>query len=136
MIDSAQIVRLARDCLDTPFLHQARVPGVGLDCAGVLVHILQSLGLPCIDERGYPRLPYRGLIKSILDAQPALSTINRDDMQAGDILLMRFRKEPQHVAVFTGTGIVHSYSAIGRVVEHGLDELWKKRITAVYRIIG
>lgn len=134
-MDSTRIIQLARDCLGTPFKHQARLPGVGLDCAGVLVHVLVSLGLPCIDERGYPRYPYRGLIKSILDSQPALRAIPRSELSAGDWLLMRFKREPQHVALFTGSTMIHAYSGSGKVVEHGMDETWKKRITHCYRII-
>ena len=135
MIDSQRVIQIARDCIGTPFQHQARVPGIGLDCAGVLVHVLQSLDLPCIDERGYPRYPYRGLIKSILDSQPSLRSIPRSELAAGDWLLMRFKIEPQHVALFTGSTMIHAYSGSGRVVEHSLDQVWKKRITHVYRII-
>lgn len=135
MIDPDKIIELARGCMETPFKHQGRVPGVALDCAGVLVHVLTSLGLPCIDERGYPRSPYKGLIKSILDSQPALENVGRSDPEPGNVLLMRFKIEPQHVAIFTGSTIIHAYSGIGRVVEHSIDSAWKKRITSVYRIV-
>jgi len=130
------IVQAATECMGTPFHHQGRVVGVGIDCAGVLVHILKSLELPFIDEKGYPRLPYRGLIKSILDSQPALEEIDKKTIQRGDVLLMRFLREPQHVAIYTGSTMIHSYSEIGRVVEHSLDNLWSKRITNAYRIIS
>lgn len=134
MIDPQRVIEIARSTMGTPFRHQGRVVGVGIDCAGVLVHILRTLGLPHDDSRGYPRLPYEGLIESILDAQPSLVAYPKSQMQPGDVLLMRFRTEPQHVAICTGETIIHSYSAIGRVVEHRLSPVWRARIVKIYRI--
>lgn len=129
------IVNAASACMGTPFHHQGRLVGVGIDCAGVLVHIFNTLGLPYIDEKGYPRRPYKGLIKSILDSQPSLQAIDKKTIARGDVLLMRFLHEPQHVAIYTGKTIIHSYSGVGRVVEHSLDRMWTKRITHAYRIV-
>ena len=131
-----QIIELARECIGTPFQHQARVVGRGLDCAGVLVHILRSLNLPHIDERGYPRTPYKGLIRSILESQPCLHLVDKSDQQVGDVLLMKFVREPQHVAILTGGTIIHAYSRIGRCVEHGYTDEWKRRVTHVFRVIA
>ena len=57
-------------------------------------------------------------------------------MLPGDLLLMRFAGEPQHLAVFTGETIIHAYQATGRVVEHSLDDKWRRRIVRVYRFVG
>lgn len=136
MIDTDRIINLARACLGTPFVHQGRVPGVGLDCAGLLVHVLHELGLPYIDELGYGRHPYRGQIKAILDGQPCLLELPRGQRQPGDVLLIRFKTEPQHVAFFTGSTMVHAYSGSGRAVEHGIPPEWEHRIVTAYRIVG
>jgi cell wall-associated NlpC family hydrolase len=129
------VVTAAMQCMGTPFLHQGRIVGRGIDCAGVLEHALKTLGLPYIDERGYPRLPYRGLIKSILDSQPSMRLLpKKSDMQRGDVLLMKFKTEPQHVAIYTGKTVIHSYADIGRVVEHDLTADWYNRTTHAYRI--
>lgn len=130
-----RIIELARECVGTPFQHQARVVGRGLDCAGVLVHVLRSLELPHIDERGYPRTPYKGLIRSILESQPSLQPVPRADAQAGDVLLMRFAREPQHVAILAGETIIHAYADCGRCVEHGFTAEWRRRVTDVYRVV-
>lgn len=128
------IIAAARECLETPFHHQGRVVGVGMDCAGVLVHILQRHGLPYVDERGYPRYPYHGLMQRILDSQPSLLKISRKQLEAGDVLLMRYRSEPQHVAIYTVATIIHGSSEHGRCVEHTLDSHARFRVTAAYRI--
>lgn len=131
-----QIIAIARECLGTPFKHQGRVVGRGIDCAGVLAHILRSLDLPHVDERGYPRQPYDGLIVSILRSQPCLQEIPKSDAESGDILLMRFAREPQHVAIHAGETIVHAYSQIGRCVEHGFTDEWRRRVTHAFRVIA
>jgi cell wall-associated NlpC family hydrolase len=42
------MVLAARECLGTPFQHQGRVPGVGLDCVGVAIYAAREVGLnPC-----------------------------------------------------------------------------------------
>lgn len=132
----SKIVAAARACLGTPFRHQGRLVGVGMDCAGVLIHVLNTLGLPHDDEKGYPRHPYAGMLETILNRQPSLTEISRSAARHGDVLLMRFRREPQHIAIHAGATMIHSYSGIGRVIEHTLDDLWKRRITAAYRITG
>lgn len=130
------IMAAARECLGTPFHHQGRVLGVGMDCAGVLVHILQRHNLPYTDERGYPRFPYHGLMQRILDGQPSLKRIARSEIAMGDVLLMRYKAEPQHVAIYGGKTIVHGSSEHGRCVEHTLDGSARLRVTAAYRIVN
>lgn len=129
------IIAAARECIGTRFHHQGRVLGVGMDCAGVLVHILDRHGLPYTDERGYPRYPYHGLMQKILDGQPSLRKIPRRDIATGDVLLMRYRSEPQHVAIYAGRTIIHGSSEHGRCVEHTLDPSARFRVTAAYRIV-
>lgn len=125
------IVLAARGCLGTPFRHQGRLPGIALDCAGVAVHVAQSLGCAVDEPRAYGRLPHDGLLESWLDRQPYL--VRAAAPAAGDILLMRFVTEPQHLAVCAGPTIVHAYERIGRTVEHDLDARWRRRIVRVYR---
>jgi len=136
MIDPDHIVAIARETMGTPFRHQGRLPGVGIDCAGVLVHVLKSLGLPHDDLAGYPRLPYRNMIRAVLDAQPCLERVRPREIEAGNVLLMTMHRftEPMHVAIYTGSTIVHAYADMQRVVEHSLTPEWRARITNVYRI--
>lgn len=58
-VTAADIVAAARALLGTPFHHQGRVPGVGVDCAGVPICIARALGLvaPDWDVTAYPRVP-------------------------------------------------------------------------------
>lgn len=130
----ADILAAARECLGTPFAHQGRIAGVGLDCAGLVCHVAQRLGLQYDAPTNYPRQPYHGLLQQTLDAQPCLRTV--EHMQPGDVLLMRFRTDPQHLAITTGDGLIHAYQAAGKCCEHGLDAAWRARIVGIYRFEG
>lgn len=113
------------------FRHQGRIPGQWLDCAGLIAYVADQIGADYNELPGYGRVPNNGLLESVLDNQPCLERVF--DKQPGDILLMRFAKEPQHVAIFTGDTIIHSYEAVGKVCEHRLDSVWAKRIVRIYR---
>jgi NlpC/P60 family putative phage cell wall peptidase len=131
-----QIVAAARACLKTPFVHQARVRGVGLDCAGLVMECANALGAHYIDYPGYPRQPFDGMLEKMLADQPCLKKISRTEMQPGDVLLMRIKTAPQHLGIYAGDGfMVHAYSQVGRVVEQRIDADWQKKITAVYRFV-
>lgn len=130
-----RIIEAARECMGTPFLHQGRRIHQGMDCAGLLVHVFQRLDLPYHDNHGYPALPSNNQICRILDAEPSLRRQFNRDLFPGAVLLMRIKKEPQHIAIYTGGTIVHSYSGVGRVVEHDLDVAWRRRIMRIYRIV-
>jgi cell wall-associated NlpC family hydrolase len=125
------ILAAARGCIGTPFRHQGRIAGQSLDCAGLVVHVAKTIGADYIDVQGYGRLPHKGLLESTLDAQPCLARV--DDMRQGDVLLMRFGREPQHLAICAGETIIHSYQNAGKVCEHGLTGPWPARIVAIYR---
>lgn len=125
----------AREALGTPFRHQGRVCGLGLDCVGLIVHIAKRAGIPHKDVIAYSRYPQENSLKDAFDSQEYLKIIDKNNLQEGDILLMKFYKFPQHAAYFTGSGIIHAYAIDGKVVEHRLDKNWQSRIVAAYRFV-
>lgn len=130
----SSIVEYARECIGTPFRHQGRIVGVALDCAGVVAYVADRLGMSYDAPTDYPRTPYQGLLEKTLDDQSCIVRVF--DMQPGDILLMRFKTDPQHLAIWTGETIIHAYESIGRCVEHHLDNAWRSRIVRIYRFRG
>lgn len=133
---ASDVIDAARQMVGTPFRHQGRIPGVALDCAGLVVAVARQLGLDPQTPEDYGRTPANGLLEATLDGEPCLQRIYPVDRQPGDILLMRFSREPQHVAILASDTIIHSYSAVGRVVEHRIDAQWESRIVRVYRFRG
>lgn len=134
------ILTAARSEISTPFRHQGRTPGLALDCAGLVCHVASVIGLEYFDQQGYSRQPSQGLLESALDAQPCLERIALADMQPGDVLLMRFSGDPQHLAIYAGwsdvyqdEGIVHAWLQAKKVSENRLTDEWFNRIVRVYR---
>lgn len=132
------IIQIAREWLGTPFHHQGRVKGVGCDCIGLVIGVAEEAGIEISrhDERNYSMLPDGKKLKAALDKY--LMPIDIEDISGGDILLMKFNKQPQHVGIVVdahcgGLGIIHCYMKARGVVEHGLDDYWRKKIVACYR---
>lgn len=130
------ILSAARQCIGTPFRHQGRLVGFGLDCAGVAIHVARQIGAGHLDVTGYGRSPSNGLLEKSLDSQPCLERVALSCRSAGDLLLMRFASDPQHIAVCAGDTVIHAYEAAGRCGEHRLSSLWQARIVRVYRFRG
>ena len=128
---AADIIAAARECLGTPFVHQGRLPGQALDCAGLIIQVAKMLGLEHVDHTGYARLPGNGLLESALDTQPGLSRVS--ELQPGDVFLMKFSADPQHLGIYGGDTIIHAYQPVGKVCEHGLTDAWRRRIVRIYR---
>jgi len=135
-----RILAVARSEIGTPFRHQGRIPGVALDCAGLVVRVAYKIEAKYLDYSGYSRHPSDGLLESALDAQPCLARVQVSEMQAGDVLLMRFKSDPQHLALFAGwsdvyqaEGVIHAWLQARKVCEHVLTDEWRARIVRVYR---
>lgn len=126
-------INAARATLGTPFAHQGRIPGRALDCAGVIVVAANVLGFVPEEPNAYSRSPHDAMLESWIERQPFIARVDKASMRAGDVLLMRFGSEPQHLALYADPTIIHAYQAIGRVVEHRLDDKWRRRIVRVYR---
>ncbi len=130
---SDRIIDAARACIGTPFRHQGRIPGVALDCAGLVIAVANALGVAYVDQQGYSRTPANGRLECALDDQPCLERIAAMDRQPGDVLLIRFAGDPQHLAIFAGDTLIHSYARVGSVCEHRLASVWAARIVCAYR---
>lgn len=128
---SQRVVDAARACLGTPFYHQGRVAGIGLDCIGLVIHAVKQVGLAVEDVDDYGREPQGDTLHHALISHGFVVV---DDIVPGDVLLFRFNGAPQHVGLAVSwDAMVHSYAPIGRVVETGLGETWRRRISGIYR---
>lgn len=133
------IVSAAVAAIGTPFRHQGRVVGKGLDCAGLLYHVARSNGIEAIDAGGYPRSP-NGELETTLAANVEAGVIYPvpvDNMQAGDMVLMSFESAPRHLGIIGHGGtLIHAYAAVRKVCEHRIDAQWQRRIIKAWRFAG
>jgi cell wall-associated NlpC family hydrolase len=128
------VVSAARLALGTPFKHQGRTVGKGLDCAGLLAHVCAAHDQPVIEQPGYARHPSGGLLEAALDAQPALVRV-RGMPQAGDFVLMKFETDsaPSHLGIVAGKTLIHAWAIARKVCEHDFAAEWQGRVVRVYR---
>lgn len=143
-ITRQDIVDAARAYNGTPWKHQGRLKGVGVDCAGVLICAANDSGWSK-QELGndfhysnYGRVPDGNAMVELLDTH--LVRVSTSEMREGDVLLMAFGSNPQHIAVVTQIEpqpyIIHAYLQVRRVTEHRLDEGWLAKVKGVYRFGG
>lgn len=137
----ADLIYAARAALGTPFRHQGRAVGRALDCAGLIVHVAASNGLAVADVDAYPELP-NGELEATLARHVAagiLFKVTLADAQPGDIVLMRFEKEPapRHLGIlgFDNT-LIHAWAVTRKVVEHRIDDAWRRRFVGAWRFAG
>lgn len=131
----SKLVAAARRYLGVPFRHRGRT-AAGLDCAGLVWLAYADLGLKLPDVRIYGREPHRNGLEDAM-VRALGEPVSRWPM-AGDVLLMRFDKEPHHIGIAAeyphgGLSLIHAYGTAGKVVEHRLDQTWQDRIVAVFR---
>jgi cell wall-associated NlpC family hydrolase len=143
MSTRADIVRVARSYLGTPFHHLGRLPGVGLDCAGVLVCVCRELGLVSagFDTPAYSPTPDG---RTLLDGCAQYMTpIDREAMQPGDAILVITDLHPQHLAILGdhahgGLSIIHAAALArpARVIETRLLFSRAQRFVAAFALPG
>lgn len=134
MITETAIVAEARRWLGTPFHHQGRVLGVGVDCAGVAVEVAKACGLYWVDRAGYGRIPSRGLFRATVEA--ATDPVEFAALRPGDLMLFAWREETQHIAIvscLTPLRLIHAWQEAGRCVENDCDATWLARLVACRR---
>ncbi len=137
------IVAQARTWLGTPFHHQARLKGKGCDCLGLIVGVVDELGLEdrngmrlaAYDEVTYSKEPDGAYLIQKLTG--LLEEVPIAEARAGDLALFKVRENPQHLAILSdyegALGMIHSFAPSRRVVEHRLDDEWKSKIIKVFR---
>lgn len=113
MATREDVVRVARSRLGTPFHHMGRLPGVGLDCAGLLISVARELELvaPTFDVPPYTMAPDGRMLEW---CRKHMRETTRDSMQPGDVVLLITDREPQHLGILgnylygNGFSIIHA----------------------------
>lgn len=133
----------ARRYLGVRWVHRGRTESE-LDCVGLGVVAAQDLGWEVLDRDDYSRRPLQGQLEAQLQANfgpPVLTApFCRKQLQPNDVVAMRFAKNGRvrHVGIVGkhpegGLSLIHTDSAIGRVVEQRIDQHLLARIASVYR---
>ena len=121
-----QIVSAARQLIGTPYLHQGRVPGHGVDCVGVGVCVAWACGIKPTtwNITGYRRIPDGHSLMRHLRENMA-GEVDLQGTQPGDLVVIAFDRFPHHVGIAgdyhgSGLSLIHADNRAGRVVEQRL----------------
>lgn len=133
-VERSAFVAEARTWLDTPYRHQGRLKGVGVDCIGLVIGACRELGLFDLDVGAYPARPDGTLRARIAEHSNAISYA---EAQPGDVLLFHWAGVPTHVGIVTDPGhLIHSYAVNRKVIEHRIDARWSSQIVCAFPIPG
>ena len=121
--------------LRTPFHWGGRAPGVGLDCAGVIVSAAALCGSTIQDYKGYGANTDPDAIMNRLI--PQMEPIAVDDAQPGDVLVfwLRSKDRPAHIGILAEDGqVIHAHKSAGACVREPMGS-WRRHVFGAYRII-
>jgi cell wall-associated NlpC family hydrolase len=125
------IVAAARACLGTRFRSQGRVPGLGLDCVGLVLVAAAAAGVVV------PALPAYRLGGVCPDFEAIFAACGARHTVAalpGDVLTLVPAPGQRHFGIVTPAGIVHAHAGLDRVVEGPIDPAWA--IDGAWRLPG
>lgn len=145
-MDRETVILEARTWLDTPYRHQHRAKGIGVDCIGLIWGVGEAAGVLNVSRDqakpflGYTRLPNPRRMREALEAffVPA-----PDDVEPGDFCWLAWDAEralPQHLAILAEwrgqPTLIHADSVQGKCVEHGFAMEWPGLVKSWWRYPG
>ena len=136
-----RIIEAARGWVGTPFRHQGRKKGVGVDCIGLVCGVGAELGVRAEIPGNYSQSPSGDLVISGCDKYLVKPEDQATPLPGQVMILWGFdRNTPQHFAILGGDPwkitMVHAFSRRGAVIEDVYDHFWSKRFVALYEFPG
>lgn len=138
----------ARRWIGTPFRHQGRLRGQGVDCVGFLLGVARALDLEVHDQADYGEVPSPAQLMSAMhahcdrtsavDLEP--TSLQGDSAEThgyrpGDLVVFALAEPsmPQHVGIVTDAGFIHAQNTGPRVVrEQRWSRFWTNRLHSVW----
>jgi hypothetical protein len=144
VISRLALIAEAREWLmpKTRFQHQQSMKNVVSDCLGFGSAVAAKMGVPNAiawrdDPRfkNYARTPDSDALLAACDQY--MDAVPLHLARIADVLVIAFKHKPMHFAFVSALDpMLHCFELRGGVVEHGVDETWRRRIHRVYRLRG
>lgn len=126
----SRLADAARSFIGAKFSHRGRLPKK-MDCVGLGILSYQKCGVDLPDHRLYqpdPTMHGPGLteyVKRALGEPIALAPVKYEDMQDGDVVVIKYVHEPHHVAIVGRhplgyLSLIHAHGLYGVVLEQGM----------------
>ena len=120
----AELASAPESLLDTPFKLHGRNAQSGVDCVGVLLIALRTLGIRIVEPPSY------SLRNICVRRQVAAARYNELEevsgpISLGDVLLLKISAVQFHLGIVSrGNTIVHAHAGLGRVVVSSLTDAY------------
>jgi len=142
------VVVCARAWIGTPYQHQHRARGIGVDCAGLVIGVARDLGLVAadFDVTGYAPTPDGTTL--IAECDRWMRRIHVWDLRPGNVLVVNFGRrsgfKPQHMGIVGdymhgGLSLIQALGTAdgkGEVIESRLHERSGWRHVQGYELPG
>ena len=141
MTVSADIVRVARGWLGTPYAHQASLMGVGADCLGLVRGVWRGIhgSEPEAPPPYAPGWAEEGGQEAMLQAaRRHLEEVPCTEFRGGDVLLFRWRPHlpAKHAGIATShCTMIHAQEG-ALVAEFTLSRWWLRHLCFAFRFPG
>lgn len=120
----------ARKFIGAKFRHRGR-SSTRLDCVGLVVAAYKECGVALEDYLLYPADPVKhgpkltDYVVRALGQPLAIEPVKYSDIQENDVLVIRYRHEPHHVAIVGShplgyLSLIHAHGLYGKVLEQGM----------------
>ena len=132
------VVRLAREWIGTPYLHQASAKGLGADCLGLVLGIFREVSadnLPSVPEYSSDWGEVSGREYLLQAASQYLLPVSQEQAPPGSVLIFRMKRGAvaKHLGVKSSIDtFIHAYEGIG-VIESRLTEVWERKLAGVFQ---
>lgn len=93
----SDIADAALTLIGTPFAHQGRKAGVGLDCVGVIYAACERAGQPIEDFRAYPQFPAPAVM--LREMRKRFREVPAETVQPGDFVVLGQASGGRHVGI-------------------------------------
>lgn len=135
MSHSDKIVKIAESWLNTPYQHQARLKGVGVDCAQFIAGVADELFEKRINTPIYSQEWFLHNREELLcDILENFGFKRVDKMLLGDVLTFKYGRVNSHLGILVSEEeIIHARIDVGKVVKNNLTGDLLERLDRVYR---
>lgn len=138
MTERDKVIAEAKTWLNTPYHHNAKVKGAGVDCGQFIIGVYQNCGLlPELDLGAYACDWYlhRDEDKYLENVKIYFDEITRDDLKPGDLILFKYGRTCSHSGIYIGGGrFIHSYVDMGVIYSNLSDGEFQKRYHSSWRL--